>query len=102
MTQKVGSRTVVCIFTLYCCFHGTKFEKVAPTGHLQPLGSHRPPEGGIQSLDFVPDPYDFFHSYVLRGKPVIFKGAAKSSKGFYLWTDEYLRYALNSLKPFFL
>lgn len=83
------------IFVLSCFVYGTKFDRVTPSGHLQPLGSHGPPEGTIQSLDVVPKPHDFFNSYVLEGKPVIFKGAAKLSKGFHLWTDDYLRYGLN-------
>lgn len=62
-----------------------------PKGHLQPLGSHRPKEGYIESLDYVPSPKDFHQNYVLASKAVIFKGAAKKSKGFELWTDEYLR-----------
>ena len=79
------------VFVTFCFFHGTKFDRVTPSGHLQPLGSHRPAEGTVESLDVVPEPHDFFHSYVLPGKPVIFKGAGKISKGFHLWTDDYLR-----------
>jgi len=63
-----------------------------PKGHLQPLGSHRPKEGLIESLDYVPYPKEFYYNYVMASKAVIFKGAAKLSKGFELWTDNYLRY----------
>lgn len=63
-----------------------------PKGHLEPLGSHRPKEGSVVSLNDVPFPRDFFYNYVLTSTPVIFRGAAKLSKGFKLWNDNYLRY----------
>ena len=72
-------------FVLFC-----KLENV-PVGHLQPLGSHRPAEGKIKSLDYVPTPEAFFKEYVITNQPVIFKGAAKLSPGFELWTDSYIR-----------
>lgn len=71
-------------------FHFCKQENL-PTGHLQPLGSHRAADGMIKSLDYVPRPAAFYTEYVLTGQPVIFKGAAKLSSGFNLWTDGYIR-----------
>jgi lysine-specific demethylase 8 len=68
-----------------------------PKGHLQPLGSHRPKEGLVESLDYVPFPRDFYYNYVLTSKPVVFRGAAKLSKGFELWTDRYLRYDMHTV-----
>ncbi|XP_032229614.2 uncharacterized protein LOC5505291 isoform X2 [Nematostella vectensis] len=62
-----------------------------PLGHMMPLGSHQPKEGDVESRDDMPSPSEFYHNYVLASKPVIFRGAAKSSKGFNLWTDAYLR-----------
>ncbi len=63
-----------------------------PAGHLQPLGSHRPPEkNGVDVLDIVPDPLHFFDNYVKKGKPVLFRGAAKNMLAYKLWSDEYLR-----------
>ena len=67
-----------------------KQEKV-PAGHLKPLGSHRPAEGAIKAIDFLPSPQVFFKDYVMSNQPVIFKGAAKLSLGFNLWTDNYIR-----------
>lgn len=72
-------------FFLFC-----KLENV-PAGHLQPLGSHRAAEGEIKSIDHVPTPEAFFKEYVVANQPVIFKGAAKLSSGFKLWTDSYIR-----------
>lgn len=62
-----------------------------PAGHLQPLGSHRPAEGAIKAIDYMPSPEVFFKEYVMSNQPVIFKGAAKLSPGFNLWTDSYIR-----------
>ncbi|XP_072036429.1 uncharacterized protein [Amphiura filiformis] len=62
-----------------------------PTGHLKPLGSHRPPDVEIDELNEVPSPREFYEKYVKHGRAVIFRGAAKESPGFKLWTDEYLR-----------
>ena len=65
-------------------------QETIPSGHLQPLGSHRAPEGEIKSLDHLPTPETFYNEYVVTGQPVIFRGAAKVSPGFDLWTDAYL------------
>ncbi|XP_070561489.1 2-oxoglutarate and iron-dependent oxygenase JMJD4-like [Ptychodera flava] len=62
-----------------------------PEGHLLPLGSHQPPEGDIEEIDTIPSPMEFYDRYIKPSKPVIFKGAAKMSPGFYLWNDDYLR-----------
>ena len=60
--------------------------------HFLPLFTTRPPEKpGIDVLDYVPDPPDFFSRYIKNGRPVVFKGAAKNMAAFRLWTDEYLR-----------
>ncbi|XP_077998630.1 jmjC domain-containing protein A-like isoform X2 [Glandiceps talaboti] len=62
-----------------------------PKGHLQPLGSHQPAEGHVEVLEVIPSPKQFYENYVKASKPVIFKGAAKMSPGFNLWSDDYLR-----------
>lgn len=62
-----------------------------PAGHLQPLGSHRPAEGAIKAINYMPSPEVFFKEYVMINQPVIFKGAAKLSPGFNLWSDSYIR-----------
>ena len=63
-----------------------------PPGHMKALGSHRPPvKNGVDVLDSVPSPLEFFDKYVKEGKPVLFRGAGKNMKAFKLWSDEYLR-----------
>lgn len=64
---------------------------------MEPLGSHRPPEGKIKSMDFIPSPEDFYKDYASISQPVVFKGAAKLSPGFSLWTDNYIRNKYGSL-----
>lgn len=93
--QNKQSRMLLRSFLLYfVSFSGffplCKLENVVP-GHLQPLGSHRPAEGKITSIDYVPTAEVFFKEYVMTNQPVIFKGAAKLSSGFSLWTDSYIR-----------
>lgn len=77
-------------FLLLCQLFVFCKQEFIPTGHLQPLGSHRPPEGAIKSIEHVPTPQEFYIEYVLKGQPVIFKEAAKLSPGFQLWSDSYL------------
>lgn len=61
-------------------------------GHMQPIGSHRPPEGDITSLSYVPDPLEFYEEYVSLQKPVLLKGAISSTPAATKWiSDEYLR-----------
>ncbi|XP_002127027.2 uncharacterized protein LOC494374 [Ciona intestinalis] len=64
-----------------------------PVGHLQVLGSHRPPSIDIDefTVDNAPKPEAFYRDYVRHSKAVIFRGAVLGSKGFNLWTDEYIR-----------
>jgi len=78
-------------FLLFCQFFVFCKQETFPAGHLQPLGSHRAAEGAIKSIQHVPSPQSFYNEYVMAGQPVIFKGAAKLSPGFNLWTDSYLR-----------
>ena len=82
---------LVSIFTL--SISASAESSTDPTGHLQPLGSHRPPEAVIASVtvDKIPSPEDFFNNYVLPGKPLLFEGAAKEMPAYSLWTDVYLR-----------
>ncbi|CAE8584532.1 unnamed protein product, partial [Polarella glacialis] len=57
------------------------------------------PQGGIDVLDELPSPVDFYHQYLRNeggpfagiGKPVLFRGAARKMPAFQLWTDEYLK-----------
>jgi hypothetical protein len=82
--MKTSSTLFYLIFTVV---HGN----ADPPGHLQPLGSHQSPEPHITELLEPPSPRDFFENFVKPGKPVLFRGAAKNTPAFSLWTDEYLR-----------
>ncbi|EDO37253.1 predicted protein [Nematostella vectensis] len=69
-----------------------------PPGHLQPLGSHRPAEGEVDAVSKPPSPHEFFNNYVIPGKPLLFKGAAKALPAYKLWTDEYLSSKFGDLR----
>ena len=73
----------------------SKAENQAPKGHLQPLGSHQPPEKFLETKKEVPQPEQFFKNYVLPGVPLLFKGAAKTIPAYSKWSDEYLRYVIH-------
>ncbi len=60
-------------------------------GHLQPLGSHRPPEGHIDIVEGFLEPETFYTEYVHINKPVLFRGAAEEMVAFQLWDDKYLK-----------
>ncbi|XP_071964354.1 bifunctional peptidase and (3S)-lysyl hydroxylase Jmjd7-like [Antedon mediterranea] len=62
-----------------------------PTGHLQPLGSHRPAEPGIDTVEAIPHPKQFYEDYVNKGKPLLMRGAASSMPAFRLWNDDFLK-----------
>ena len=53
-------------------------------GHMQPIGSHRPPEESIAILSYVPDPLEFYERYVSKHTPVLFKGDTPVIK----WSNE--------------
>ena len=63
-------------------------------GHMQPIGSHRPPEESISVLPYVPNPLEFYEEYVTAHTPVLFKGAILDTPALTKWRDdEYLRQA---------
>ena len=67
-------------------------EGVDLPGHLQPIGSHRPPEEHISTLSYVPNPLEFYEEYVGTQTPVLFKGAILDTPALTKWRDdEYLR-----------
>lgn len=55
------------------------------------MGSHQPPIGKIEELCTMPNASVFYNNYIVKSKPVIFKGAAKETDAFKLWTDDYLK-----------
>ncbi|CAB4006791.1 Hypothetical predicted protein [Paramuricea clavata] len=67
-----------------------KSEDNLPKGHQEVLGSHREPDTIEERYD-IPTPLEFWSNYVKISKPVVFRGAAKHSKAYKLWSDEYLK-----------
>lgn len=59
-------------------------------GHMKPFGWHRDPDIVTDELQTVPHPTQFWEKYVSRNRPVVFRGAAKHSRAYKLWTEEYL------------
>ena len=61
-------------------------------GHLQPLGSHMPPEY-VKRVSDVPTPSQFVEQYVRPKQPVIFEGLIKDLEVRKNWADDdYLRF----------
>eukprot|EP00111_Clytia_hemisphaerica_P005460 TCONS_00015809-protein len=59
-------------------------------GHLKPFGSHRPPTK-VEELKYMISPEDFYMNFVIKHKPVLFKGVTKNWPAYTQWNDEYLR-----------
>ncbi|EDO48553.1 predicted protein [Nematostella vectensis] len=60
------------------------------TGHMGKFGTQRPPELDTPELYDVPHPREFWEEYVKPRRPVLFRGAAKHSRAFHHWTEDYL------------
>jgi len=61
-------------------------------GHMQPIGSHRPPEESIEVRTSVPNPLEFYDKYMTKHIPVLFKGAIAGTPAVTSWNDDqYLR-----------
>ena len=45
----------------------------------------------IQELEHVPEPLEFYRSYVSMNLPVVIRGAVKHWPAVHLWTSDYLR-----------
>ncbi|CAH1271451.1 KDM8 [Branchiostoma lanceolatum] len=90
MGKSLLSHRKVMFVSLLLMFLATGHGEEPPVGHLQPLGAHQPPVGQVESLDYMPTPEDFYHNYILPGKPVIFSGAAKHNPAFQKWSDAYI------------
>ena len=87
-TMKTGLLFRLFVILCFCPTGRTKGNSML--GHLQKLGSHRPPEGAVTELDYIPSAKEFHEMYSAAGVPLLMKGAAKQSKAYQLWTDEYL------------
>lgn len=78
-------------FAVVCIVYSVAVNAEVPIGHLKPLGGHRPPETNlIDEVNEWPNPREFWEKYVKPSRALVVRGAAKSSKGFTAWTDEYL------------
>lgn len=49
-------------------------EEMFQRGHMKPFGSHRPPDYIVEELQYMISPQDFYMNYVVKHKPVVFKG----------------------------
>ena len=49
-------------------------EEMFKHGHMKPFGSHRPPDYVVEELPYMISPQDFYMNYVVKHKPVVFKG----------------------------
>ena len=86
--MKVLSKLIVVLIFGSKCFCVNSND---PPGHLQPLGSHMAPmEIDVHCNQL--GPIEFYEKYVIPGKPVLLKGAAKTFPSYDNWrNDEYLK-----------
>jgi hypothetical protein len=87
--KKLGFLLIFNLLYLQRSF-ADKSEDNLPKGHQEVLGSHREPDTIEERYD-IPTPLEFWSNYVKISKPVVFRGAAKHSKAYKLWSDEYLK-----------
>jgi len=60
-------------------------------GHMQPLGSHKPPIL-VQRIQHLPTPAEFYKTYVQPKVPVVMEGALDEATIWRKWqNDDYLR-----------
>ena len=60
-------------------------------GHMQPLGSHRPPIV-VKRIRHLPSPAEFHRDYVTPKVPVVMDGALYGASVWRKWqSDDYLR-----------
>lgn len=62
-----------------------------PTGHLQPLGYQRAPNGPVQEYFEVLRGDTFWEEHVSKGIPLVFRQGIAESPALLTWTDDYLR-----------
>lgn len=66
-------------------------DKTFPTGHLQPLGHQRPPDGPVKEYFEVLRADLFWEEHVSKGVPLVFRQGIGESPALSTWTDDYLR-----------
>ena len=62
-----------------------------PRGHLQPLGSHQPPEGKIVEVEGASNPAELCRESMHFSRPVVLRRAIEKCRAMELWNDQYLR-----------
>ncbi|KAK3097177.1 hypothetical protein FSP39_007148 [Pinctada imbricata] len=76
----------VVIFLLKLCLSERILENEA--GHLKPFGATNSVLD-VERISGFPNPRTFFEKYAIPKRPLIMRDAAKVSRAFHLWTDEY-------------
>lgn len=62
-----------------------------PTGHLQPLGYQRVPDGPVKEYFDVLRGDLFWEKHVGKGIPLVFRQGIGESPALFTWTDDYLK-----------
>ncbi|XP_064608195.1 bifunctional peptidase and arginyl-hydroxylase JMJD5-like [Liolophura sinensis] len=91
MSFEVSSSLVITLFAVYIyCTNGEKISKdlTLEPGHLQKFGTGRPSKL-MDEVEGFPSAQEFFHNYVSVLRPLKMTGAAKLSRAFHQWTDDY-------------
>ena len=105
--EAKGNRGMMRVFVIFSFYLSSLMlasnsdleENFLPRGHLQPLGSHAPPDNSlIDDLEEVPSPRVFWNKYVKTSRAAVFRGAAKHSNAFKTWTDAYLKENFGNLE----
>eukprot|EP00112_Aurelia_sp_Birch-Aquarium-sp1_P011282 Seg2372.2 transcript_id=Seg2372.2/GoldUCD/mRNA.D3Y31 product="JmjC domain-containing protein 5" protein_id=Seg2372.2/GoldUCD/D3Y31 len=66
-------------------------------GHHGKLGQQCEPSVKTAELEEVPQPELFYEEFIKKNRPVVFRGAAKRSRAFSHWTEEYLKENFSNL-----
>lgn len=66
-------------------------DKNLPTGHLQPLGYQRSPDGPVKEYFEVLRADLFWEEHVSKGIPLVFRQGIGESPALSTWSDDYLR-----------
>lgn len=91
MSLKVSSTLMITLSAAYICYtNGEKLSQdlTLEPGHLQKFGTGRPSKL-MDEVEGFPSAKQFFHDYVSVLRPLKMRGAAKVSRAFHQWTDDY-------------